>query len=53
MMAPELIITLFACLSLVVDIVTPKRGRVTALFCPCGIALAIISAGGFTLVTRR
>src|SRR5678815_1776730 len=44
MIAPELIITLFACLALVVDIVTSrKRGRVTALFCLTGIALAIVS----------
>ena len=46
MIAPELIISLFACLALVVDIVSPrKRGRVTALFCLVGIALAIISTG--------
>ena len=44
MIAPELIITLFACLTLVVDIVTSrKRGRVAALFCLTGIALAIVS----------
>ena len=42
--APELIITLFACLALVVDIVSSrKRGRMTALFCLAGIALAMVS----------
>lgn len=44
LIAPELIVTLFACLALVVDIVAPaKRGRWTAFFCLAGLGLAIVS----------
>jgi NADH-quinone oxidoreductase subunit N len=46
LIAPELIITLFACLALVVDIVAGRgRGRWTALFCLTGIGFALISTG--------
>ena len=46
MIAPELIITLFACAALVVDIVAErKRGRLTALFCLTGVGLALVSTG--------
>jgi NADH-quinone oxidoreductase subunit N len=46
LIAPELIITLFACLALVVDIVAPaKRGRWTAFFCLGGLTLAMVSTG--------
>lgn len=44
LIAPELIVTLFACLALVVDIVAPgRRGRWTAFFCLCGLAFAVVS----------
>ncbi len=44
--APELIITLFACAALVMDLVAQrKRGRLTALFCMVGIAMALVSTG--------
>jgi len=46
LIAPELIVTLFACFALIVDIVAPhKRGRWTAFFCLGGITLATISTG--------
>jgi NADH-quinone oxidoreductase subunit N len=46
LIAPELIVTLFACLALVVDIVAPsKRGRWTAFFCLAGLTLATVSTG--------
>ena len=41
LIAPELIVTLFACLALVVEIVAPQRkGRWTAGFCVLGLGLA-------------
>ncbi len=44
LIAPELIVTVFACLALVVDIVAPnKRGRWTALFCIGGLGIALVS----------
>jgi NADH-quinone oxidoreductase subunit N len=43
-LAPELIVTLFACLALVVDIVAGRhRGRWTAGFCLLGLGLASVS----------
>ena len=46
LLAPELIVTLFACLALVVDIVAGRgRGRWTALFSLTGIGFALVSTG--------
>jgi NADH-quinone oxidoreductase subunit N len=46
MIAPELIVTLFACLALAVDIIAPqKRGKWTAYFCLGGLLLATVSTG--------
>jgi NADH-quinone oxidoreductase subunit N len=42
--APELIVTLFACFALVVDIIAPqKRGKWAAYFCLGGLGLAAVS----------
>ncbi len=44
LIAPELIVTLFACFALVIGIVAPRhRGRWAAYFCLGGLALATIS----------
>ena len=44
LIAPELIVTLFACFALVVDIIAPRqRGKWTAYFCLGGLGLAAIS----------
>jgi NADH-quinone oxidoreductase subunit N len=46
LLAPELIVTIFACLALVVDIVAGRgRGRWTALFSLAGIGFALVSTG--------
>src|ERR1051326_5647400 len=42
--APELIVTLFACFALVIDIIAPQqRGKWTAYFCLGGLGLAAVS----------
>jgi NADH-quinone oxidoreductase subunit N len=44
LIAPELIVTLFACFALVVDIIAPRRrGKWAANFCLGGLALAAVS----------
>ena len=43
LIAPELIVTLFACFALVIDIVAPRKGEWTAYFCLGGLALAAAS----------
>ena len=44
LIAPELIVTLFACFALVIDIIAPlKRGKWAAYFCLGGLGLAAVS----------
>jgi NADH-quinone oxidoreductase subunit N len=46
LLAPELIVTLFACFALVIDITAPRgKGKLAATFCLGGLALAGVSAG--------
>src|SRR5262245_2305094 len=46
LIVPELILTVAACVALVMEVILPyKRGKWTAYFCLGGIALALISLG--------